>query len=220
MNERKPLLKRGLGPQAAEVIRSNILSGMLKPGEQITEESLSTQFGLSRGTIRTAMQQLVYEGLIRYEPYKGNYVQSLSAHDAWEIYTLRNTLEALATRLATEKMTAAGRERLTQALTKLKKAIESTHQSEIVDADFALHQIIFELSQHQRLLAQYSQLQSLTKLYMNVVAGYRFNLDDLAEEHQTLVDAIISGEVEKAAQIAQNHNVLDGEYLIQELNRQ
>ncbi|MGB1253192.1 MAG: GntR family transcriptional regulator, partial [Candidatus Promineifilaceae bacterium] len=89
------MLKRGLGTQAADVLRNDILSGVLQPGEQITEEGLAKQLGVSRSTIRTSIQQLVHEGIIRYEPYKGNAVRSLNAHDAWEIYTLRNTLEAL-----------------------------------------------------------------------------------------------------------------------------
>lgn len=207
------MLKRGLGVQAADVLRDDILSGVLQPGEQITEEGLAKQLGVSRGTIRTSIQQLVHEGIIHYEPYKGNSVRSLSAHDAWEIYTLRNALEALASRLAAQVITEEGKAQLKRALVTLEIAIVSGEQNAIVDADFALHIIVFQLSKHKLLLVQYRQLESLTRLYMNTLSGYRVNLDELLNEHVTLVAAIASGDADRAERIAQAHNSVDGQFL-------
>lgn len=207
------MLKRGLGVQAADVVRNEILSGVLQPGEQITEEGLAKQLGVSRGTIRTSIQQLVHEGIVHYEPYKGNYVRPLTAHDAWEIYTLRNVLEALASRLAAEFMTEAGAAQLQLALRHLQEAIESGVQLVIVDADFALHMIIFQLSRHKQLMAQYKQLEGLTRLYMNTLSGYRANLDELLEEHVVLVNAIVQGDALRAEQLAKEHNTSDGAFL-------
>ena len=213
------MLKRGLGVQAADVLRDDILSGALQPGQQITEEGLAKQLGVSRGTIRTSIQQLVHEGIVRYEPYKGNAVRSLSAHDAWEIYTLRNVLEALASRLAAQAITEEGKAQLEKAVATLKTAIAGGEQNAIVNADFALHVIIFQLSKHELLLAQYKQLESLTRLYMNTLSGYRADLDELLNEHVTLVVAITSGDADRAKKIAQEHNTKDGQFLQQQLNK-
>ena len=199
------MLKRGLGVQAADVIRNEILSGEFQPGEPITEEGLAKRLGVSRGTIRTSIQQLVYEGIIHSEPYKGNYVRPLDAHDAWEIYTMRNVLEAFASQLAAQFINDEGREQLEQGLKNLKSAIESGEQTKIIDADFALHLIIFRLSKHKQLARQYQQLEGLTRLYMNALSGYRDNLDELFHEHVVLVEAIQRGNVEQAAQLAKEH---------------
>ncbi len=207
------MLKRGLGIQAADVLRNDILSGAFQPGEQITEEALSAQLGVSRGTIRTSLQQLVHEGIVHYEPYKGNFIRPLDAHDAWEIYTLRNSLEALASRFAAKFITSTGKEQLTVALSNLQAAIKSKQQSAIVDADFALHQIIVELSQHKRLMVQYKQLENLTRLYMNTLVGYRFNHEELLDEHVVLVEAISQGDSDKAELLAKEHNTVDGQFL-------
>ena len=207
------MLKRGLGIQAAEVLRNDILSGAFQPGEQITEEALSAQLGVSRGTIRTSLQQLVHEGIVRYEPYKGNFIRPLDAHDAWEIYTLRNSLEALASRFAAQFITSEGKEQLAVVLSNLKAAIKSKQQSAIVDADFALHLIIVELSQHKRLMVQYKQLENLTRLYMNTLVGYRSNLEELLDEHVVLIEAISQGDPDKAELLAKEHNTVDGQFL-------
>lgn len=211
------MLKRGLGVQAADVLRDNILSGTFRPGEQITEEGLAKQLGVSRGTIRTSIQLLVHEGIIRYEPYKGNYVRPLSAHDAWEIYTLRNVLEAFASRLASQFITDEGRAQLQAALKKLKQATDRGEQNEIIDADFALHMIIFQLSQHKQLEAQYKQLEHLTRLYMSTLQGYRLNLSELFNEHAILVEAIEQEDADQAERIAKSHNTADGEFLQKQL---
>ena len=207
------MLKRGLGNQAAEVLRNEILSGAFQPGEQITEEALSAQLGVSRGTIRTSLQQLVHEGMVRYEPYKGNFIRPLDAHDVWEIYTLRNSLEALASRFAAQFITSSGKDQLAAALNNLQAAIKSKQQRAIVDADFALHLIIVELSQHKRLMVQYKQLENLTRLYINTLVGYRTNLEELLEEHVVLVEAISQGDLDKAELIAKEHNTVDGQFL-------
>ncbi len=212
------MLKRGLRVQAADFLRNDIISGTFQPGEQITEERLAKRLGVSRSTIRTSIQQLVHEGIICYEPYKGNYVRWLNAHDVWEIYTLRNALEALASRLAAQTMSDEGKLQLESALKRLKIAIDSGEQSLIVDADFALHIIIFQLSQHKQLLAQYKQLESLTRLYMNTLSGYRTDLDKLFDEHVVLVKAINSGDADKAELLAKEHNTADGQFLKQQLN--
>ena len=211
------MLKRGLGVQAADILRKDILSGAFQPGEQITEEGLAKQFGVSRGTIRASIQQLVHEGIIHYEPYKGNYVRPLTARDAWEIYTLRNVLEAFASRLAAQFITDAGKKQLKKALEQLQDAIRQEKQSAIIDADFALHMIIFQLSQHEQLLAQYKQLESLTRLYMNTLSGYRANLGELFDEHVVLVEAIEQGNAHTAELLAKEHNTADGTFLQQQL---
>lgn len=211
------MLKRGLGRQAAELLKDSILSGELKAGEKITEEALSEHFGVSRATIRTSIQQLVHEGIIRYEPYKGNYIHPLSSDDAWEIYTLRNALEALAANLAATSITAQGRIDLAASLENLRKAIKSKKQQRIVDADFNLHFVIFRLSKHDRLTKQYKQLETITRLYMNTLVGYRKNLEELLEEHVSLVEMISSGKAHKAEALARNHNTVDGEFLVTQL---
>jgi GntR family transcriptional regulator len=56
-------------------LKEQISSGELKPGDQIlTEEKLCQKFGVSRATVRRAIADLVYEGLLERNYSKGTYV--------------------------------------------------------------------------------------------------------------------------------------------------
>ena len=64
--------------QLLDILRAEIISGRLVPEERLpTEDELSTQYGLSRGTVRKAIEQLESERLIRTEQGVGSFVASL-----------------------------------------------------------------------------------------------------------------------------------------------
>lgn len=63
--------------QLLQLLRSQILAGELAPGARLpTEEELLQQHGLSRGTVRKALEQLAAEGLIYTVQGSGTYVSA------------------------------------------------------------------------------------------------------------------------------------------------
>ena len=63
--------------QLAELLRQQITSGLLKSNEQLpTEDALSRQHQVSRGTVREAIRSLIAAGLIRREQGRGTFVNS------------------------------------------------------------------------------------------------------------------------------------------------
>ena len=63
--------------QVVETLRNFILSGQLAPGTQLVESKLAGRFGVSRGSIREAIRELVDHGLLVYRPYAGTFVVNL-----------------------------------------------------------------------------------------------------------------------------------------------
>lgn len=207
---------RSLDVQAADVLRAQILNGSLAPGTRLLEIELSERFNLSRGTIRSALQQLTYEGLVVQFPYRGCAVSGLSSQDAWELYTLRSALESLAAGIAAERITQSQSEQLDAALQQLIKAAQQGHWDEVADADFLLHQAIIQLSDHRRLQQQYKIVEQQIRLYIISCNALNPNLDRIVEEHKRLVEAICSKDAFKAEQIAKEHNI-DGKALVEHL---
>ena len=97
------MLSRTLPTQVADHIREQILSGALAPGERIVEADVAAELGVSRHTLRSALQTLTFEGLLEQSQFKSTHVAQPTARDVYETYTLRNALEAMACRLAAER---------------------------------------------------------------------------------------------------------------------
>lgn len=68
--------------QIAQSIRAAIQSEKLKPGDKLlTEEKLQEKFNVSRATVRKAVSDLVYEGLLEKKPSKGTIVSVPKVED-------------------------------------------------------------------------------------------------------------------------------------------
>lgn len=206
-----------LDHQAADAIRRRILDGTIAPGERLTEIALSTEYALSRGTIRSALRQLVGEGLVAQVPYTGWEVAPLTSKDAWELYTLRSALEALAAGLAAEAIPDRGTNRLNKAMTALETACRSRDKKAAAQADFDLHMTIIRLSGHVRLEEQYNLISRQVQRYIVTSDALLPNQFALVEQHVPIVDAILGGRRKEAEALARAHNESEGQALVSHL---
>lgn len=204
--------KRSFDQMAADWIRNAILSGELVPGSKVTELSLTERIGLSRSTVRTAMQRLAGEGLLVQHAYTGWEVTSLSSEDAWELYTLRCGLEGLASKLAAERIDDAGRKTLLAAFEDLKLAVAAKDRRTVAVADIGLHKTIVNLAKHRRLSMLHAQI--IAPIHLYVLASNRAIFDDLCAAHSPLVDAILRGDSSEAQRLACDHVTVACELLL------
>lgn len=219
MKESSKVKSRSLDIKAADILRTEILNGDLAPGSRLLEIEISERLKLSRGTIRSALQQLIHEGLVVQYPYRGCMVISLSSQDAWELYTLRSTLEGLAAKLAAEAIAPGKVDILTKALQKLKVAVEKKNWQDFAIADFNLHKAVIQFSGHRRLQEQYRIIENQVLLYIASCNSLHPSLEELFEDHKQLVEAICSGNTLLSEQIATSHHT-DGELIVKYLQSQ
>lgn len=81
-------------------IRQEIMSGARPEDSWLREGDLADELGVSRTPVREALRRLAAEGVVRHEPNRGVRVESWSAAQVDEIFTLRAVLEPLACSLA------------------------------------------------------------------------------------------------------------------------
>lgn len=208
--------------QTAAALRQGILEGEIPPGTRLTEIRMAEQLGVSRATIRTAFHQLAQEGLINQIPYTGWMVMSLSAHDAWELYTLRSSLEALASRLVASEIRSGGTPSamvasIVNAFGRLKAACESGNRKQIADADFALHHTIIDLARHRRLAEQYAQVEQQVRIYI-ASSDALLDPNSIVGQHRPLVESLSAGDVDRSVRAAVEHNEQEGEKLVAHLS--
>ena len=79
-----------LGSRVFQRLREDILSGKYKEHDELRENTLGKELGVSRTPVREALRQLELEGLVTIIPNKGAYVTGISSKDIRDIYILRS----------------------------------------------------------------------------------------------------------------------------------
>lgn len=197
--------KKSLDKRAADWIRDAIIEGRVKPSSRLTEQSLASDIGLSRSTVRTALQRLAGEGLVTLNPYSGWGVAPLSLRDAQELYSLRAMLEGMGARLAAGQINPQGKAKLKSALRELERVIHRHDRRATAEADLALHREILELSGHSRLVAHCTSLSQSILIYVMAANQKRATDDALLDTHVELVEAVCSGDPDLAERTAKIH---------------
>ncbi|GAA2000597.1 GntR family transcriptional regulator [Microbacterium ulmi] len=152
--ERAPLA--GLGGQrrfaiapvregVADQIRSAILRLELKPGQRLIERELVEAMGVSRPTIREALQQLTAEGLVSTERGRGWLIHAPSYDEAADLYEIRARLEGMASRRFTERASEEHVRRLREAVEGLAELVEAGRPAlELVSQKDKFYDVLFE----------------------------------------------------------------------------
>ncbi|MDE2515895.1 MAG: GntR family transcriptional regulator [Rhodospirillales bacterium] len=208
-----------LNDQATTILRERIISGALPPGSRVLEIELAEELGISRGTLRAALQQLSFEGLVVQKRFRSTFVASLTAQDAYEVYTMRNTLEAMAARIVAGRVTDRVRTEISQAIADMRSAAKAKNRVAVVNADYRFHRCIVDLSGHARLQAAYGLIEAQTRLFLRITSTLDYDLTGILQVHQALMEAILSGDGEGAELLARDHNTPDGARMVEMLKQ-
>ncbi len=199
------LEKTSLREQALSSLRRAITTGQLTPGTHLVETELSEALQISRGTLREAMRQLQQEGLISAGARGRLSVRHLDNKEITDIFAVRAALEALAAR------TLAGREDRESAVGKLRTAVDdmgrwaASNLDDRIEADLRFHRTLCHLTGNTTLLHQWTSLEGsirMSIMYAGVDRALK-NMD--AKRHHDIVDAIESGDAERAAAAVRSH---------------
>jgi len=213
------IIKLPLDRQAAGVIRDRILSGEFGPGYRLVETWLAEQLGLSRGTVRAALSELVHEGLVEQVAYTRWAVPGLSDKDAWELYTLRSALEGLGARLVAERIAPEAARQLERAFAAIRGAAARNDRASLTDSDAALHKMIIRLSDNSRLERQYTVIEQQIRRYIASSNALVVDPRGIVAQHQPIVAAILAGRPALAEREARQHNLEEGAVLVEQLRR-
>ena len=153
-----PSRRRPTTSRASSRTRSS--SGVIPPGTVLRQETLSERFDVSRTPVREALRRLAALGLVSFEPNRGVRVRSISAHELREAFLVRAELEALATEVATPKMTPTTSPQLDamerrfgeltlelRAQARSGAARDATLFVEWMQANYAFHDVIYRVAE-------------------------------------------------------------------------
>lgn len=208
-----------LRDKITDFIRDLIISGEVKPGEKLTEESLSSQLGISRTPLREALLNLQSEGLVRVLPRKGAIVENLSKEDANETYLIKGILEALAGKLATEHITEEEIQKLIEINNSILKISQSKKKDpkEILKLNAEFHRIIIKASKAKKLIKYIDDLRKHTLRYNFMYLALMDHIQDSIREHDKIIKALKKRDADLVESLIKKHNETARKYLFEKL---
>ncbi len=163
-----PVEDRTLREQVRRQVLDRVLDGHFKPGQKLVETALSSQLRVSRAPLREALRELVDQGILVSEPYKGFRVRPVSERDLTELYSMRTALEKFAFALAWPLRTPASLDLLDKRYAELMATHRTLDQARAIEHEIAFHGWVYETTGHGLLKDHWSRLSQLVRIYMSL----------------------------------------------------
>jgi DNA-binding GntR family transcriptional regulator len=189
-----PLSRQSTAELISERLREAITRGQLAQGQHLGEASLATQFAVSRGPLREAMQRLVAEGLLRSERHRGIFVIELTEADVHDIYMVRKAVERTAIEEICRGHNALARARLGRPVKAMVAAARRHDAAAVTDADQQFHEVLVACADSPRLHRAIRTLLLETRMLLGEFEYAHRDLSKQATEHIALRDAIGTGD--------------------------
>lgn len=194
-----------------ETIEERIVTGLYLPGVRLDETELATEFGVSRTPIREALIQLSAAGLVEMRPRRGALVAAISPQRLYEMFEVMAELEAMCVRLAVRRITAAETQVLLAAHRICGKADAMKDPDEYYRRNEQFHLTIYAASHNGFLIEEATTLHRRLSSYRRLQLRVRDRLKASFSEHSAIVEAIIAGDGDLAAELLRKHIIIQGE---------
>ena len=197
------------GESAYRRIRSDIIFGVLPPGQKLRLERISESYGTSISTLRELLNRMCAEGLIIAEGQRGFEVAPVSASDFRQTAGLRLLLE----NHALEQSFIAGdldwEGRVVSSHHKLgvmeKRMLEGQRQNQELwkQCDWDFHHSLISACGSDILLATHATVYDRYLRYQMIAVVFRGEI--AAREHQALLEAALARNWKRAQTIMVSH---------------
>jgi len=199
-----PLARSVLSAQVKDRMLQWILEGELAPGSRIIETRIARQLGTSQAPVREALRDLATLGLVEMHPYRGARVREPASDELVEAMELRGELEAIAARSAVTHIDERTIVRMRALIEDMRASAArgDAHAQAIQNRDF--HDCVIRASGNGTLQRLWTMLEPFARSYLTAsVPGA--DLGWLADRHVAVIDALESGDPERAAEAMRTH---------------
>ncbi|BBO82802.1 FadR/GntR family transcriptional regulator [Desulfosarcina ovata] len=229
----KPIRPKRISDQVFDQLRELIFRGEFKAGEKIiTEREMAAAFGVSRTSVRDAINKLVVMGLLEQRQGQGTFVRSpesrkrsllatmVKSQDAslTDVLEVRLGLECNAAAMAAVRADEKDFRFMEKSIEAMEKEINAGRLSS--EADVSFHMAVSYATKNRL------QVLIMKNVYDYLFTGVQANLEDLyqnpvdmqtiPEQHRAIYRAIRANDPETAHQAMKQHI----EYVDQMIARQ
>jgi len=222
--------RRALADWAVERLYDLIFSGELAPNAEMTESGLAERLNVSRSPIREALAQLEDDGLITIDPFTGRrIIARFGARDVSEVYMIRTALEAMAHRLAAERISdeeIASIERMVEELERRveARAVGLPSQSPEFEPRLPIHQAVCAASGLRHLEPLLAPLWLRTRVFLTHLDRTGVYRDDdelpiVTGHYRRILEALRSHSPDEAEAALRDHLGMRRDRIVAALER-
>ncbi len=177
----------------ADQLRAAIAGGALAEGQQLIEPDLVASFGVSRGSIREAMQRLAQEGLLSAKPNKGMFVAEITSTDVVDIYNARRAVESSAALALMRRPQSGAIADLRREYDAMVEAVGAGNAADLTAADQRFHEVLVNSLSNVRLEKMSQTFLVETRLCLARLEGKYAFPREAVDEHLRILEAIQEG---------------------------
>lgn len=190
-----------------DVLREQIVNGVLSPGTRLKVQDLAAQFGLSGNPVREALQQLQGEGFVIILPNRGATVRRIDATLLHNIYQVREALEGYLTGRAALVACPRDVEELASINQRMFAARMAGERQAQRMLNTAFHRRVFALAGNAEATAMLDRHRSLTRSIRNRCGFSPTRPEEVHREHLDIIDAVARADATAAELRARRHVV-------------
>lgn len=186
-------------------LKDDILANRLPPDTPLQEASIARALDVSRGPVREALRKLAAEGLVSLRPRRGALVSSLTPEEFLDAYQVREALEVLAIKLASDRLGEDGLEQLSSLHEQMVEAANQEDVESFFRANSDFHALFVDRSENPFLQDIYYPLMDQMQRYRLRSVHLRGGLKRSCGEHEAILEALRRNDAEQAAQLLSEH---------------
>lgn len=193
------------GRLIARELRNTILSGHVRPGTRLTQESIAQRYGASRVPVQQALRSLAEEGLVTLEPNVGARVALFDLSELIETYRGRECLEPMLLAESIPNLTAEDISHIERLVEETEERAAAGDRLGYVAADRPMHFATFRGADMPRMLRIVESFWDTTQRYRKIYGLMPTSVETSVLEHRLLLDHIRARNAEDAARLLVTH---------------
>ena len=172
-----------------EQLKAMSVSFELKPGERLNEGELAKRLGISRTPLREALNRLNTVGFLRFTPGKGFFCRELDAHEIFDLYELRKSIEVASVRLAVKRAKDEDIDALLAFLDATGPDPGERSSIELVELDETFHERLMAMSDNAEMLRVLRNVNARIR-FVRWIDMDRINRANTQAEHRAVLHAL------------------------------
>lgn len=207
------MITNTLADQVYERLEKEILTGVYKRGEIITETALCENLGVSRTPVREALRRLEQDHIIESSG-KGMTVLGITPEDVRIIYEIRSRVEGLAAAACAKNATDEQIEEMKEFVDLQEFYVAKKDSEKVKTMDSRFHEKLYQYSgstiYYDTLMPLHTKVQKVRK--RSVEDNSRASAS--TEEHRKILDAIAAHDCRAARTAADEHVKKAGDHIM------